>query len=106
MSFSRAWWVSTLPLMIRGFGGHAMVRLRTYSGEDYLVRDVIKTEESIVTLNVYADCTGQDPIISSNSDAFDFDVKPLAGYRCVAIPFDYIQHVAVDWALSEAVKFQ
>lgn len=81
-----------------------MVRLRTYSGQDYLVRDVVKTHEGTITVNVYLDSNGQDSIISSSSNAFDFDVKPLAGYRCVTVPFDNIEHVAVDWAISEAVK--
>jgi hypothetical protein len=105
VGFSKDWWITTLPIMVRGFGGFAMVRVRTYSGNDYLVRDVLKTHEGTVTLNVYSDARGNDPILSSSSNAFDFDIKPIVGYRCVAIPFENIEHVAVDVALSEAVKF-
>ena len=104
MSFSRDWWVSTLPLMVQGHGGYAQVRVQTYSGCDYLVRDVVKTHEGTVTLNVYLDSRGESPIIAHSSSAFDFDVAPVLDHICVTLDFNDISNVKVVPAMAMDVS--
>lgn len=103
VSFGRDWWVKTLPLMIQGFGGVASIRVRTYSGEDYLVKDVVKTHEGTVTLNVFIGADGEAPIESGSSSYFDFSTKPAHGFYNLTIDFNDIAHVAVIPSTTDTV---
>jgi hypothetical protein len=93
--FERKYFIETLPLMVAGNGGFTAVRLQTYDGPDYLVRDVIETHEGSVTLNTYVDANGNTPIISSSSSMYDVDPCFPVGYVNITIPFENIRFVKV-----------
>lgn len=101
----RKYFVETLPLMVAGHGGFTAVRLQTYDGTDYLVRDVIETHEGSVTLKVHVDSKGNSPIIASSSDMYDFEPGFPSGYVNITIPFEDIRFVKVVPAERQFGRF-
>ena len=89
--------------MVQGYGGCAEVHVQTYSGEDYLVRDIINTEEGTITFNAYIDTTGSSPVIASTSDAFDFDIVPVTDHVGVTLDFNDIRSVLVVPATTMSI---
>jgi hypothetical protein len=85
------------------FGGRAQLHVQTYSGEDYLVRDVINPQEGTVTINAYDDASGSSPIIASTSSAFDFDIVPVTDHIGVTLDFNNIRTVRVVPATTMSI---
>jgi hypothetical protein len=99
-----AFFMEGLRMRVAEFHGFASVRVRTYDNE-WLVRDVVKTYEGAVSLNVYVDRTGLSPIISSTSSVHDFQAGMPTGYVSKTIPFEQIIGVDVVPANHEKTMF-
>ena len=94
-----------LALQVAEYHNHAYVRVITTTA-DYLVRDVVKTYDGAVTLNVWLDSKGLAPIVASSSNSHDFDVHVPSEYKGVTIPFEQVLEVAVVAALDGSGAFQ
>ena len=84
----------------------AYVRLLTHGGDDYLVRDVVKTYEDSVTLNIWLDSAGIAPIVSGSSSFHEFDVNMPTSYKGVTIRFEQILKIEVVPAGEKFGRFQ
>jgi hypothetical protein len=86
--------LESLPTQILGYQLAAYVRIVT-NGADYLVRDVIRTYASSVTVNVWLDSKGLAPIVAGSSNIREFEVLPPVEYKGITIPFEQIVEVVV-----------
>lgn len=91
----REYFVETLPLLVAGHGGFAIVRIHTKSGSGYVVRDIIKTHEGSITFNAWVDSTGDEPIVCSSSSMYEFDVRMPSGINIMTLPFEDILDVQI-----------
>jgi len=89
------YFTETLPLVVAGNGGSAIVRIHRSSGGAHIVRDIIKTHDGCVTFNAYVNATGDEPIISASSNAYDFEPGIPVGYEIVTVPFEDVLDVQV-----------
>src|SRR5690242_1694534 len=91
--------LSGVKEQIDGYQGLAYVRVITgdtgVSENDYLVRDIVRTYEGSVTLNVWLDTRGFCPIVAGSSSFHEFDVRPVVDYKTVTLPFEQILSVIV-----------
>ena len=90
---------------VQGFLGAAHVRVIPRASQDYLVRSIVKTYDGAVTLQVWLDVKGQCPIVASSSSFHEFDVRPVADYSMVTLPFEEILNVIVTPALTADGRF-
>lgn len=65
--FDKDYFLHGLAMQVAEYRNSAYVRLLTYGGGDYLVRDVVKTYEGAVSLNAWLDSAGVAPIVSGSS---------------------------------------
>lgn len=99
MAFDKKFWREELPLLIQGYGGYCAVRLLTYWSEDgpgdYLVRQVMKTDDGYGIFDVYLDSRGDSPIISGTSSTSDFDIDMPFTSKAVSLPYENVADVQV-----------
>ena len=99
MAFDKNYWREELPLLIQGYGGYCAVRLLTYWSDDgagdYLVRQVMKTDDGYGIFDVYLDSKGASPIISGSSSTSDFDIAMPSTSKAVSLPYENIADVQV-----------
>src|ERR1051326_687247 len=83
----------------------ACVRILTYTGGDYLVKEVVKTYDGAVSVSVYLDAEGASPVIRTGSALHDFDVRRIVDSHVVTLPFDNIASIVVVPAMTSFAKF-
>jgi hypothetical protein len=104
--FEKDYFLQGLAMQVAEYHNSAYVRLLTYNGGDYLVRDVVKTYEGAVSLNVWLDSAGVAPIVSGSSSFHEFDVNMPTNYKGITIPFEQIAEVHVVPADQNFGQFQ
>ena len=101
--------LSGIQEQVSAYQGAAYVRIvpgiHTDLGPDSLVRDIVRTYDGAVTLNVWLDIRGACPIVAGSSSFYEFDVRPVIDYKTVTIPFEQILTVVVVPAISVDGRF-
>jgi hypothetical protein len=93
-------------MQVAEYHNSAYVRLLTYGGGDCLMRDVVKTYEGAISLNVLLDSSGIAPIVSGSSSFHEFGVTMPTNDKGITIPFEQIAEIHVVPANQHFGQFQ
>jgi hypothetical protein len=98
MAIDKNYWRKQLPLEVAGRGGNCSVRVLTYDGSDFFVRQLMKSGSGYVILDVYSGSKG--PIIASTSNVSDYDRLMSHESESVTLTYENIREVQSEASRS------
>ena len=88
--FDAIYFRTDLKAQVGQVGANAVVKMYLQNGAEYLIRDVVKTADGYVLLNVHP--TEQPgPIVAASTS--DYSRVPTAGYHPVAVRYESISNI-------------
>ena len=91
--FDQIYFKESLREQVVAAGGNPVVTIKLQTGEEYLVRDVVKSQPGIVMLNVYPPGQSGGVRVAATSA---YSGVPPAGYHPMAVAYEMISHVMLS----------